>query len=100
MRIAILRQEILAGAFSDSLLHLLSLSLVAPKLRPAAGGFWCPEGGVSGGRDPRMPPRSITFHGVNSLFTETFITHKRNPFKANNHVAFPTPRHCVTITSV
>lgn len=45
MRIAILRQEILAGAFSDSLLHLLSLSLVVPKLRPAAGGFRCPEGG-------------------------------------------------------
>lgn len=100
MRIAVLRQEILAGAFSDSLLHLLSLSLVVPKLRPAAGGFRCPEGGVSGGRDLRTPPRSITFHGVNSLFTETFITHKMNPFKANNHVAFPTPRHCVTITSV
>lgn len=67
---------------------------------PRSGRVLVSRGGVSGGRDPRMPPRSITFHGVNSLFTETFITHKRNPFKANNHVAFPTPRHCVTITSV
>lgn len=90
IRNGIIKQEILAGAFLDSLHHLLPLPLVVPKLHPAAEGFWCPEG-VSGGRDPMTPPRSVIFHGVNSLSGETFIAHKVNHFKADSHTAFPTP---------